>query len=334
MQPISRMALSILLSNLSVSSVGSSGMQLDADYQLLQVKRLFQYPRSDRAGCNPGGGRAPGESRAPFSILGRIERDATPPGGMPYCEPYIFQYPRSDRAGCNVFEDEESALNYALSVSSVGSSGMQPAGAEVIARAREAFQYPRSDRAGCNSRMRSRRLSVASLSVSSVGSSGMQRFDVEYKFAGDEAFSILGRIERDATCRRTHRPRRHRSTFSILGRIERDATTRALARAYRLLFLSVSSVGSSGMQLLSEFRFQATWTTFSILGRIERDATDKAPLVPEMLVRTFSILGRIERDATCSRECAQKAFAIAFQYPRSDRAGCNRLTNRSCRVVP
>jgi len=38
---------------------------------------VFQYPRSDRAGCNEGAGqRELGEGSA-FSILGRIERDAT-----------------------------------------------------------------------------------------------------------------------------------------------------------------------------------------------------------------------------------------------------------------
>jgi len=40
--------------------------------------RIFQYPRSDRAGCNHGEIGGLGVATAPtFSILGRIERDAT-----------------------------------------------------------------------------------------------------------------------------------------------------------------------------------------------------------------------------------------------------------------
>jgi len=60
-----------------------------------------------------------------FSILGRIERDATPAGRVYQLAPASFQYPRSDRAGCNklcitAYNDTDK-----LSVSSVGSSGMQ-----------------------------------------------------------------------------------------------------------------------------------------------------------------------------------------------------------------
>jgi len=62
----------------------------------------FQYPRSDRAGCNQSLAERMVQSAGPFSILGRIERDATLPGETPALIPTDFQYPRSDRAGCNI----------------------------------------------------------------------------------------------------------------------------------------------------------------------------------------------------------------------------------------
>jgi len=64
-----------------------------------------------------------------------------------------------------------------------------------------------------------------------------------------QPFSILGRIERDATPGGSLEPRGRHHAFSILGRIERDAT------------LSTSSLTSIAV------------LPFSILGRIERDAT-------------------------------------------------------------
>jgi len=111
-----------------------------------------------------------------FSILGRIERDAT-------------LAPSSDLY-----------LHVRLSVSSVGSSGMQ---------------LSHRCQAASN---------VGALSVSSVGSSGMQPPSAPALTSASPSFSILGRIERDATTE-DHRPATpSRNSFSILGRIERDAT--------------------------------------------------------------------------------------------------------------
>jgi len=88
------------------------------------------------------------------------------------------------------------------------------------------------------------------------------------------AFSILGRIERDATAEVPVVFLRLFGAFSILGRIERDATMNTVYVKYKCDPLSVSSDGSNGMQR----RSRPSWaevdrTTFSILGRIERDAT-------------------------------------------------------------
>ena len=61
----------------------------------------FQYPRSDRRRCNPGGEVM--EKKAPvyFSILGRIGGDATQVDGRAFSFTVVFQYPRSDRRRCN-----------------------------------------------------------------------------------------------------------------------------------------------------------------------------------------------------------------------------------------
>ena len=42
-----------------------------------------------------------------------------------------------------------------------------------------------------------------------------------------------------------------------------------------------------------------------------------------MNAQTFSILGRIERDATAPSASVITLPNSSFQYPRSDRAGCN-----------
>jgi len=136
-----------------------------------------------------------------------------------------FQYPRSDRAGCNMnfdaslrgdgllsvssvgssgMQQNRSSRGWRdgvpLSVSSVGSSGMQPRSPGGLVRAQVFFQYPRSDRAGCNFLRRGTSMATGS------------------------TFSILGRIERDATMERLHAKQVGIEPFSILGRIERDAT--------------------------------------------------------------------------------------------------------------
>jgi len=86
-----------------------------------------------------------------------------------------------------------------LSVSSVGSSGMQQPLGALRLQPFSFFQYPRSDRAGCNFHSPTRVLASGSLSVSSVGSSGMQLAQGNNPVQDFATFSILGRIERDAT---------------------------------------------------------------------------------------------------------------------------------------
>ena len=318
---------------LSVSSVGSSGMQLGGE--------LYFDEKMAQA----------------FSILGRIERDATPLSLSKTLLLDHFQYPRSDRAGCNV--------------------DLPP---------------------GCKF--------LEHLSVSSVGSSGMQLYALPVVNLGVAAFSILGRIERDATLRSIHLLSRYSPPFSILGRIERDATTSRLDHPFSQALLSVSSVGSSGMQRPAEggddnpggsfqyprsdragcncgshcgpnrsgsglsvssvgssgmqlqpgrARFESAGT-FSILGRIERDATSATPrgTSPPGILSVSSVgSSGMQRWAgphfcCCAVELSVSsvgssgmqrcswylgpALALVFQYPRSDRAGCNRAgASRVCR---
>jgi len=63
---------------------------------------IFQYPRSDRANCN--------------KLLRLLEQLILG----------IFQYPRSDRANCNIPRQSRQYREIRLSVSSFGSSQLQP----------------------------------------------------------------------------------------------------------------------------------------------------------------------------------------------------------------
>jgi len=142
----------------------------------VQITKNFQYPRTDRTGCNGLSGPGTGRGSSPFSILGRIERDATVIN-LTNPDPLLdFQYPRTDRTGCNGRFGNEglrvwwtfsilgrierdatrsrsgtTSTTGALSVSSDGSNGMQQAYLGRAAEAIRAFQYPRTDRTGCNS---------------------------------------------------------------------------------------------------------------------------------------------------------------------------------------
>jgi len=174
--------------------------------------------------------------------------------------------------------------------------------------------------------------------------------------SGFQTFSILGRIERDAT----KRYRRHSVPQPSLS-VSSDGSNGMQHHSSSLggvisPQLSVSSDGSNGMQplspppaflLITPFQYPRTdrtgcngpgispppWTVlaFSILGRIERDATyhDARAILDSI---PFSILGRIERDATMlSGEGTLPGSS--FQYPRTDRTGCNDIPALSSNSV-
>jgi len=111
---------------LSVSSVGSSPLQPRPGAGDGGVLSAFQYPRSDRAHCN-------------VYMFGAVSHDEGlfqyPRSDRAHCNQLVslvarsisrFQYPRSDRAHCNASGGVPWSLPMALSVSSVGSSPLQP----------------------------------------------------------------------------------------------------------------------------------------------------------------------------------------------------------------
>ena len=161
--------------SLSVSSFGSSQLQ-PPGYIIGEPPIInFQYPRSDRANCN---------------LLVKRRPVFTLPD---------FQYPRSDRANCNLLFRSQLFLNSKLSVSSFGSSQLQPTADAGVRLDAIFFQYPRSDRANCNHWRAAKRRAGIQLSVSSFGSSQLQHHPQRDCVYEEIPFSILVRIEPTAT---------------------------------------------------------------------------------------------------------------------------------------
>ena len=235
----------------------------------------------------------------PFSILGRIGGDATPPlpqEAMPYV---FFQYPRSDRRRCNLERAGFSVfLGVFLSVSSVGSEAMQlpeqPSpgrvctpfsilgrigGDATLAGMLSAcrcgcFQYPRSDRRRCNS-------------GTTIPRQGMQAF--QYPRSDRRRCNPLLSVVHSDYSPLFQYPRsdRRRCNFSCFFFFGSGAK------------LSVSSVGSEAMQQTPAKLGGAGQAAFSILGRIGGDATFSPCIIGSRFSGlTFSILGRIGGDAT------------------------------------
>ena len=233
----------------------------------------FQYPRSDRAHCNPFRVVSFQELAGPFSILGRIEPTATfplPPGGPAGC---CFQYPRSDRAHCN----SERACG---------------------ARRSHIFQYPRSDRAHCNNSSGEGSGATVWLSVSSVGSSPLQlALDID-EISDQDILSVSSvgssplqpaRSASIASARLDFQyPRSDRAHCNVVGSPSSGAS----------VSLSVSSVGSSPLQ-------PPLWQLpCPLLRALSVSSVGSSPLQPRILslqrsrIAPFSILGRIEPTAT------------------------------------
>ncbi len=144
-----------------------------------------------------------------------------------------------------------------------------------------------------------------SLSVSSNGSNGLRQ---ECQFGQAQAVVL---------------------SFSILERIEWAATPSPHRCRCFPLCLSVSSNGSNGLRRYPNLSWMWRFDSFSILERIEWAATMSDVFV-ECFYQPFSILERIEWAATLkSRPWSSKLRD--FQYPRTDRMGCDRLTTpRQC----
>ncbi len=89
---------------LSVSSNGSNGLRRVPRQPSRLYAHGFQYPRTDRMGCDTGQNTARAKRNATFSILERIEWAATKPVPEPGQRGNHFQYPRTDRMGCDQSE--------------------------------------------------------------------------------------------------------------------------------------------------------------------------------------------------------------------------------------
>ncbi len=290
---------------------------------------VFQYPRTDRMGC-----------------------DTAPPMGEGTLQP--FQYPRTDRMGCDC--DPRMACTtsaHQLSVSSNGSNGLRhPDGVHasspptfqyprtdrmgcdaLAARSRRAsprsFQYPRTDRMGCDSPCQRMPVSIESLSVSSNGSNGLRRVAAPCR-ATCSRLSVSSNGSNGLRLVRLRPSSRASSTFSILERIEWAATHIMWSPSAALPRLSVSSNGSNGLRPPSGRQTSRQRGTFSILERIEWAATAVRRPHPVQVGVPFSILERIEWAATAGLHRHPEGVG-RFQYPRTDRMGCDPSRWRSSR---
>ncbi len=233
---------------LSVSSNGSNGlrqawMQTAKDYRVpfsileriewaatlgwaehIARQVVFQYPRTDRMGCDPCAStwqtsssqlsvssngsnglrpplhRIPHGRRGTFSILERIEWAATGGGGRGSLSVSAFQYPRTDRMGCDrlpVFAVRRVLLSFQY-------PRTDRMGCDVSPRTRttppHSFQYPRTDRMGCDAHPW-RTGGVLAL-VFQYPRTDRMGCDIENRLGSNhlnQAFSILERIEWAAT---------------------------------------------------------------------------------------------------------------------------------------
>ena len=88
------------------------------------LRAHFQYPVSDRMGCNSVSRLRPGPRRSAFSILYRIEWVVTTFAEAASLLVALFQYPVSDRMGCNFLNLSQFLEALKLSVSCIGSNGL------------------------------------------------------------------------------------------------------------------------------------------------------------------------------------------------------------------
>ncbi len=290
-------------SALSVSSNGSNGLRHLLVGSVQHTHGGFQYPRTDRMGCDT------------LTSAARVVK----------CS--LFQYPRTDRMGCDKPEICTPRPRAQLSVSSNGSNGLRLTVCVLL----------------CTSQ---------TLSVSSNGSNGLRPYSDVWWATGDLSFSILERIEWAA-------PPTPTPTSTLVYGFQYPRTDR-MGCDYCAWWpcdgsdtLSVSSNGSNGLRLqtmqgedgrTSGFQYPRTDRmgcdsandvtvsaprhTFSILERIEWAATFLTS--PSCLSPTtsFSILERIEWAATRRSEHTTPQLP-RFQYPRTDRMGCDHSAYKS-----
>ena len=202
--------------SLSVSSIGTNELQRYADLivplalgafsflyrnertategraRVLESKKRFQFPLSERTNCNRIGGTARLGNWISFSFLYRNERTATG-----------FVRIRDGATEC-------------LSVSSIGTNELQRFSIRTFGLNQTRFQFPLSERTNCNSKHCAGGVWIRRLSVSSIGTNELQPVTVKSGDAQITTFSFLYRNERTAT------------TFPIRGPHERDLSVSSI----------------------------------------------------------------------------------------------------------
>ncbi len=184
---------------LSVSSNGSNGLRQGGRDEQDDPQSCFQYPRTDRMGCDSFLEELPSDLTQAFSILERIEWAATANSSASALNsstfsileriewaatssayaiaspPRHFQYPRTDRMGCDrMLASAVSLPSRSFSILeriewAATSSDTAQSGASIH------FQYPRTDRMGCDRDAPQPGIGLSWLSVSSNGSNGLRR---------------------------------------------------------------------------------------------------------------------------------------------------------------
>ena len=168
----------------------------------------------------------------------------------------------------------------------------------------------------------------AALSVSSVGSSPLQRCPSHSQVTGGcLSVSSVGSSPlqqhldgpRDGELRTFQYPRSDRAHCNM-GEESFPHRARKTFQYPRSDRAHCNSVWTSGACSVP--------SSLSILGRIEPAATVWIRSVWRVRKGPFSILGRIEPTATFPPETRTTPTPTGFQYPRSDRAHCNRRVSR------
>ena len=158
----------------SVSTSGSKGVQRTTSWSAAMRQDKFQYPQADRRGCNHP---APNRQTATCG----------------------FQYPQADRRGCNIFSPPPQLAEYAVSVSTSGSKGVQQHDIVVSRHETKQVSVSTSGSKGVQQSESEKKQFKFKVSVSTSGSKGVQPSKSKNQPDSFECFSIHKRIEGGAT---------------------------------------------------------------------------------------------------------------------------------------
>ena len=265
-----------------------------------QIQLPFQYPRTDRMGCDARSLSRIGWSGLPFSILERIEWAATQAGGAHIVEPHggvVFQYPRTDRMGCDAGNrSRTSGRRLRFQYPRTDRMGCDLVGVRQDGLLGGGFQYPRTDRMGCDVPCPTPRSRPAVLSVSSNGSNGLRLSKPRLAVTWTATFQYP-RTDRMGCDSGTKIVPSGVSHFQY-PRTDRMGCDPADQRVLCLeLKLSVSSNGSNGLR------------------RHKRGTADRG--------RGLSVSSNGSNGLRLREVNGDSRIYTDFQYPRTDRMGCD-----------